>query len=265
MEMFTFNSGIGHNILNLEVFDFTTPLFIGNEEFLPFMSVVGNTNVRQSLYRRNPGTQRIVGNSGIALSHITSVHRTSSLDSYNLSQYIDTLKRSILYFKNSNVATCIPSSTRSYSRTTYDEIINKFFSTSNISYFLQSLREIRVGAGMIYIYHSHKILMTLVVPRALITYQRTYFLLYGKFDFKGMEFWVDESLDTPSTPYKAFRKHYRARIKTKIIEYGIPIVSKNDITSLLTPKIEYPQSSIDELNSWKEELVKSCIQQLRTE
>ena len=265
MEMFTFNNGIGHNILDLEVFDFTTPLFIGNEEFLPFMSVVGNTNIRQSLYRSNSSTRRIINNSGIALSHITSVHKNSSLDSYTLSRYMDELKKSILHFKNVNIATCIPSSTRSYNRTTYNQIINMFFSTSNVSYFLQSLREIRVGAGMIYIYHSQKILMTLVVPRTLITYQRIYFLLYGKFDPKGMEFWVDETLDIPSTPYKAFRKHYRARIKAKIIEHGIPIVSKSDITSLLTPQIEYPQSSIDELNNWKEELVKSCIQQLRTE
>lgn len=266
MGIFIINNGVGNNVLDIDDFEFNTPLFIDKGEFLPFISVIGNNNNGISyLYDSysSSNLHKIVNKFNTESSGITSLY-SNGFTSHNLSQYATTLKSNIIRFRDMTVETCIIPCNGSYHRTTYDRIIDKLFSTSNTNYFLQSLREIRVGSGMIYLYGSSKILMTLVVPRVLIPYQRMYFILYGKFDLKGTEFWVDETLDTPSTPYKAFRKHYRTKIKAKVIEYEIPIVPKSDIISLLTPKIEYPQHSIDELNSWKEELVKSCIKDLRT-
>ena len=265
MDTFINVGNVGRNVFDIDNFKFDTPLFIDKGDFLPFISVIGNDNMHSTPLVCNYGTKtyNIFYRSSLKISGIHSLHNYGRTV-HSFSQYASAIKRGITNFRNMSVETCILPSTRNYNRTTYDRIINTLFNTTTKSYFLQSLREIKVGGGMIYLYNSSKILMTLVVPRNLISYQRMHLILYGKFDPKGMEFWVDETLDIPSSSYKAFRKYYRARIKAKIIEHGIPIVPKRDIISLLTPKIEYPQDSIDELNSWKNKLVESCIEDLRT-
>ena len=148
-----------------------------------------------------------------------------------------------------------------FNRTSYDNISASFVADYNKAYYLQSMKRLVSGRGMIYHSHESEILMTLVFKSSLTRYQKLHYILYGRFDVTAMEFWINDDIDRPQYAHQGFRKMYRNSIKPRILEAGIPIITKSNINKALAATFHVPQSSIAELAEWKTNLLHSVLEE----
>lgn len=154
---------------------------------------------------------------------------------------------------------------RTYNRTSYVRIFNTFYTMDFKTYYLQSTRAISSGSGAMYHHDSEDFFFTIVMPTKLIEYQKYYYLLNGKLDINGLEFWIRRDFDVPSTQYKAFRSQYRRRLKPVIQESGIKIVEKNIVSEELVPTFKIPSDSIQAIEEWKKKLNDAVFQNEKIE
>jgi hypothetical protein len=150
-------------------------------------------------------------------------------------------------------------SKRKYRRTSYDAISSSFFNSDIETYYLQSMKKLQSGKGLLYHEEEENLLMAIVFKTSLLKYQKLHFLTKGVFDWSIVEFWILKDIDTPKYPNKGLRKMYRSKIKTKIEKFNIPIVEKASLNKELAALFEIPQNSLEELEKWKKEIVVNTL------
>lgn len=257
------DSVIGTFSFNLDTIDFSKPLFLESNEYLPISSLIGNSfcthfdmSKSTECDSKDKKIATVIKN---ALPGIDGVFRGLNIrGKYNhnsISNVLEEVTKCVINYLTASPNIGYSFDIARYSRTSYNLISNSFFQSRFTTYYLQSMRSLISGVGTMITGTNEKIIMGIVFRTDLLKYHKLYYLINGTFDYANMEFWINCDIDTPQYPYKGFRKMYRNIIKPRLTTMQIPIVEKGDVDASLRSSFQAPQNSITELMEWKDKLL----------
>lgn len=112
--------------------------------------------------------------------------------------------------------------------------------------------------------NSYDIIFTLVVKNEFIPYVKACYIFNEPVDTCVFEFWVKKGFDTKDTTYRRLRPRYRKEIKPLILDYGIPIIEKDNIYDELYNSINLPEfKTISDSKEWLNKLTSEALVNLK--
>jgi hypothetical protein len=255
-----------------EVFNFNGLLFIEGREYMPMASLFINKEAYIIRYRKTMNClyeARTISNSfektlQKSISHLMFELALPSDRRTDVYKMLNEACSMIKAYKDHQPSMLLGAGKMGYKRTSYESISNSFFQSCEIStYYLQSMKKLQSGRGLLYHEKEEELLMAIVFKASLLKYQKLHFLTTGKFDWNIVEFWIQKDIDTPRYPNKGLRKMYRSMIKPIIEKFDVPIVEKASLNNALAASFQVPQSSLQELENWKKEIVTNALQKER--